>query len=197
MKTKALRFLLPLGLASLTLALFGCSKHGLKGDDDKPDGVVLFPQGADEPDHQNFEKHWDEISGILQKNTDIPGVERKKLFRVRKYVPGQPPVDDPEGKLDETMLIEEVKDVDARALKRKFSGHAIQIGLGVALNFRAVPPSATPSEESSSTPSPDTGGSGKMPQAHFRADIVESQKMVNEVNEELGKPTPTPSSSPH
>lgn len=194
MKTKALRFLLPLGLASLTLALFGCSKHGLKGDDDKPDGVVLFPQGADGPDHQNFEKHWDEISGILRKNTGVTGVDRKKLFRIRKYVPGQPPVDDPkDGALDETMLIEEVKDADARALEGKFRGHAIQIGLGVALNFRAVPPTATPSE---GTPPPETGGGGKMPQAHFRGNIEESQKMVDEVNEELGKSKPPPSPTP-
>lgn len=191
MKTKALRLLLPLGLASLALALFGCpQKHG-----DEPAGVLLLPTGAEEAEHQNFEKHWDEIAGILHKDSGIEGVDRKKLFRVRKYVPGQPPVDDPkDGTLDETMLIEEVKDADARALDRKFRGHAIQIGLGVALNFQAVPPSATPSEESSSTPPPETGGGARMPQAHFRANIEESKKMVDEVNDVLGKPTPTPSS---
>ncbi len=197
MKTITLRLLLPLGVATLALTLFGCpNKHGRSGDEG-PHGLVLLPEKTDGADHQNIEKHWREIDEILHKDSGVDGVDRKKLFRLRKYVPGQPPVDDPkDGALDETMLIEEVKEADARALDRKFKGHAIQIGLGVALDYQAVPPGATPSEESASSPPPETGGGGKMPQAHFRANIVESDEMVHEVNDVLeGKPTPTP--SPH
>lgn len=184
MKNPTLRIGLLLAIAFLTLSFFGCPREHARDGDEVSHGLLILPKG----DHPKIESHWKEIVAILHKASAVDGVDRKKLFRIRKYAFGQPPVDDPNDRgLDDTLLVEEVKNADAKALREKFNGHAIQIGLGAKLDLQTIPPGDTSYEEGESSPSPDTGGAGRMPQAHFQANILESQAMVDEVNKVLSR----------
>ena len=181
MKTKLLRVALIVAVASLPVLIFSCRPHST--DEEVAHGLVILPSG----DHAKLEANWDKVAAILHEKSDIPGVDRRKLFRIRKYIPGQPPVNDPaDGMLEDSSLVEEINDSDAKALREHFKGHAIQIGLAAQLDFQTVPPEATPSEEHAPSLKSEKGGKTvKMPQAHYQANIVESQKMVDEVNAAL------------
>lgn len=169
MKNNTLGIGLVIGLTSLAFGLVGCPKKETQGKH----GIVLRAQ-----DHQNVEDKWEAIRKVLYARSETPGADhRTKLFHIRKYQPGRDPVD--EGELDDSFLLEEIPAVDKDDAKG-FRGHAVQIGFGYGQDFQAIPKG-----EGASGPAV-TGGIGspqrQMPQAHFRENIVESQKMVDEVN---------------
>jgi hypothetical protein len=131
-------------------------------------GIVLRATNTD-IDSQK----WTEIVRVLKAPSETPNADsRDKLFRIREFNEGHlvpvpdpvPPDGLPEGMLEKSALLE---DYDATILELengKFTGHAFQIGVGTVERSKRVPKG------------PDT------PQAHNRKNILESKKMVEEVN---------------
>jgi hypothetical protein len=120
-------------------------------------------------------------------------VKRTELFRIREYKDGDQ-VGEEKGELDDELLVVDVERLNAKARENKFDGHAMQIGVGLANDFRvmsAESPTPTPSPE----PRPAHSTAGMlMPQSHVRLKIAESENVMKEVDKELGQtPAPTPS----
>jgi hypothetical protein len=179
MKNKLLRNTRALGLAGLLIFVCpGCSKQQALQEHRGDKNHALLLRGKDD---QNLKDKWRQIlTDVLNKPTDTAGADdRKTLFRVRKYTsdPDQPWAD--YGTLDEAFIMEDINTINQEAAQNHFTGYAIQIGLGAVDDYRSIP---------QSTPA--------MPQAHYRQNIIESQKMVDKVNEILGYPSPSPSPSP-
>lgn len=187
MKINLLRATMLFVVASLGLFFGGCSEKGSGQEklteDQRNSGLILR---ADIPDDK-----WQKILEVLNGQTVTPDAyPRAKLFRIRKYVPGQPPVADPqEGALDDEMLHE-----DFDTVPPDFKGHAIQIGLGYKPDFHRYPadvqgvPSPAPHPPGDPEPSPPFS-----PQTHFKNNLKESKIMVEKVDDILnGTPTPSP-----
>ena len=109
----------------------------------------------------------DKWTDIETKVLNIPSTNanadpRDMLYRVGKFVDGKQ-IGPDSGKMDESLLLED------RRVPGNFTGHAFQIGVGAKEKSQKIP-SVT-----------------KMPQAHFRPNITESQEMVKEVNDILGQ----------
>ncbi len=186
MKKKLLGIALAFGLAVVLLAYLGCEKGRLAGGEKKKQhsGLLLWTQLD--------EGKWTQIKDVLKKKSDTPGAsKRSKLFRLRRYDPPNDPVDEENGELDDAILVYDVADLDAQAKRDGFKGHAIQIGLGAIEDFQEIDsrkkdsPTPTPTPEETST-----SGGTKMPQAHFRQNIIESRKMVKEINDILNPKSP-------
>ena len=77
---------------------------------------------------------------------------------------GDPGSDGDDGALPEAQLLEDRQTTIDELSKESFTGHAFQIGVGSVERSKRVPKG------------PDT------PQAHNRKNILESKKMVEEVN---------------
>ena len=143
--------------------------------------------------HPEFEAHWNAINDILQKASSTMGAKRTELFRIREYKDGGL-VGEEKGELDDELLVVDVERLNTKARETKFDGHAMQIGVGLANDFRVLSggsPTPTPSPK----PRPAHSAAGiLMPQSHVRLKIAESENVMKEVDKELDEtPTPTPS----
>ena len=194
MKTRLLGTGLAVGLAAVLLGYLGCEqRRTISGQGEGTPAGILLWKDITQP-------QWERIRDeVLKKAPITPGADsRSKLFRLRRYDPPNPPVDEQNGELADTLLLYSIEFLDQKAAQAGFKGHAIQIGMGAMDNFQTVgtpPPASTPG----GTPTPPENksssrqGGGRMPQAHFRQNITESQAMVDEVNGILNpSPTPTP-----
>lgn len=117
-------------------------------------GIILRATSSDITDQQ-----WKAIRDVLKASPQTPfASNREYLYRIQDYVDGAPDPQSPElGKMDESLLLED------RRVPANFTGHAFQIGVGGEENSRFLPVM-------------------QMPQAHFRPNMTESQKMVDAVN---------------
>lgn len=121
MKSKLLRLAAVLGLASATLGVSNCKgRHG----------IVILPSPHT---HQKLEKNWTAIQKKL-KTYD------KGVFRIQYYNEGRP-VGEPDGKMPEFLLERSVDEFNRIAKVKKYTGHAVQIGIGlseVEVDYRYV-----------------------------------------------------------
>ncbi len=176
MKTKLLRIAWTLALAALLLAYFGC-KRKETGKQQVGNGGLFLWSDIDQAT-------WDKIKGVLGQDPATDGAsKRSELYRLRKYDPDNPP-EDVGGTLCDAMLIRTIKDVDEYAAAQKFKGYAVQIGLGAIADFETrMTEAEKPGERGGKkdpTPTPEPGK--MMPHAHFQENIIESKKMVDEVD---------------
>ncbi len=176
MKNKLLRIAWTLPLAALLLAEVGCEgkEHT---DQQRGKGGILLWADIDQV-------KWGKIKEVLGRKSETDGAsQRSELFRLRRYSPDNPPVDEG-GTLCDAVLIRSIDDVDKHAATEKFKGYAVQIGLGAVADFETRMTDAEKPGESGGkkdpTPTPEPGK--LMPHAHFQENIAESQKMVDEVN---------------
>lgn len=135
-------------------------------DSFKPKYGIILRANNTEIDSQK----WQEIENVLTAPSLTPHADsRDKLYRVREFSNGAPVGGDPgsagdEGALPEAQLLEDRQATIDEISKGSFTGHAFQIGVGAIERKKRVPKG------------PDT------PQAHNRKNILESKKMVEQVN---------------
>ena len=144
-----------LGVVFLLSACPWCRKHG----------IVILPT---QKSYFHLEQKWAPVKGALAKYSD-------EIYLIRTYNNGTPMPNDTFGKMDELLLERPIKQFDHLAADNRFTGHAVQIGVGLCkvetdVRFVGKEPrekghganddSSGESSQPSPSPTPD-GSSGK------------------------------------
>jgi hypothetical protein len=190
MKKTLLRIAIILCVPLLVLTLFWTKKLNATRPSQPRAGLII---AADVPDAK-----WREIKQILSAQTvNLGASPRGELYRIRAY--------DGNGKYEESgSLPEKMLVTDFSDLPSKFKGHAIQIGVGALPDVDCYPPSATCGDKNkvlrrrdSKTVDADSSPSATpFISMHFRPNVQESQKMIEDVNKVLNSPDPASSPKP-
>ncbi len=178
MKNKLLRIVTTLALGALLLAYFGCEKKGTETFRDEKGGIFVWK------DIDSVK--WDKIKEVLGRDSGPGASRRSELYRLRKYNPGSTPENAGDGTLCDAMLIRTIAEVDEHAAQTNFKGFAVQIGLGALADYQVQEAGDDKSrpggKKETPTPTPTAEFERLMPHAHLPENIIESQKMVEEVN---------------
>jgi hypothetical protein len=134
-------------------------------------GIILQLQDVD-----SGSLNWSDIHDVLTKKPPTYGVDRNKLYRIRRFENGEmqpknkPDEGDDDGQLstDQLLFDRVAMKTDLENRTPKFTGYAFQIGLGRVQNYEKV------------------GSKITMPQGRGKLNgIRESRKMVEEINDIL------------
>jgi hypothetical protein len=139
-------------------------------------GIFILPQNNKE--HGIIEAHWKEIQKLLEGKDDI--------YYVNDYHRGQ--LVGEKGKLDPILRVYETEQPKITA---DFTGHAFQIGVGLAPLDFALRTVGQGGEVGVILATVGPKG-GEWPHLHLNRQITESQDLIKKVEDELNKPEPSP-----
>jgi hypothetical protein len=165
LRMKTTPFRIATMIATAALALAGCNPPR--------SGIVILPVKSEE--QQKIEAHWKDIHEILKENGNLYYIEE---YRRGNFV-GK------EGSLPEILRVDEIGD---HRVASDFTGHAFQIGIGLAPVKSSVGYVGHPDALPRVSPTPQTKGMGS--HLHLNKEIDLSVELVKAVEDELKKPAP-------
>ncbi len=128
--------------------------------------------------HKNITPdQWEKVKAVLTQNSQADVVPREQLYTIRKY-DGQGGYTSLGGTLPDAYLLDNAMDYEYD----HFTGHAIQIGIGVKKDFEAITDGGTTATRAAkplASPGPNTM------HAHYQNQISESQDMVEQIDKIL------------
>ena len=138
-------------------------------------GIVILPEKNKE--QEKIEAHWKHIEGLLK--------EKDELYYVKQYTRGKLV-----GESGTLVPILRVKEIEQPKIAPDFTGHAFQIGLGLAPAAPSLRYVGRGGEVGVIIA--NSGIKGDWPHLHLNKQIEESQDLIQQVEDELNKPEAPP-----